>query len=100
MRLIYIPCKDMKEAKKIARTLLKQRLIACANFLPMHSMYWWKGKIKENNETLLLGKSLKKHFKAIQRIVKKLHSYEMPAILQIEADAEKTFDAYVHNEVH
>lgn len=43
---IYITYPNIEEAKKICTHLLEQKLIACANYFPIESAYWWKGKIE------------------------------------------------------
>ena len=81
---LYITTKNKAEAKKIAKVLLKERLCACANiFDKMSSMYWWKGKLEEANETVLIAKTTKNKFSKLSARVKQLHSYDCPCILQI-----------------
>ena len=42
--LLYLTCANENEAKIIARTLVDERLIACANILgTMTSVYRWEG---------------------------------------------------------
>ena len=80
----YIVCKNKSEAKKIGKILLQERLAACVNiFDKMNSMYWWKGKIEEANETVLIAKTTPKLFPKLSKKVKSVHSYEVPCILQI-----------------
>ena len=85
MVLAYIICKDNKEAERISMLLLKKRLIACANIFPVKSLYWWKGKILKHAESVLIAKSSRKKYKKLEREVKKIHSYEVPCILNINA---------------
>jgi periplasmic divalent cation tolerance protein len=93
MILIYITCKDREEAEKISKHLLEKKLIACANIFPIESFYWWKGKIEEDQEVVIIAKSLKKKFEEVKREVKKVHSYEIPCILQIKV--EKVNEEYL-----
>jgi periplasmic divalent cation tolerance protein len=80
----YITCKNRSEAKKIGKVLLQDKLAACVNiFDNMNSMYWWKGKIEDANETVLIAKTTKKLFPKLSKKVKAIHSYEVPCILQI-----------------
>ena len=80
----YITTKNKTEAKKIAKVLLKEKLCACVNiFDNMNSMYWWKNKIEEANETVLIAKTTKNKFSQLSARVKQLHSYDCPCILQI-----------------
>lgn len=82
----YVACGNEKEAHRIAKHLLKKRLIACANIVPrIHSFYWWKKNIVENKEALLLLKTLKKNEQKIIGEIKKVHSYSVPCIEFIEA---------------
>jgi periplasmic divalent cation tolerance protein len=83
MILIYITCKNKIEAKKIANFLIKNRLIACANFFPIESIYRWQEKIVKDKEVVLILKTLEKNFKKIEKEIKKLHSYTIPCILEI-----------------
>jgi periplasmic divalent cation tolerance protein len=70
------------EAEKIAKTLLEERLIACANIIgPVQSLFWWQGKIDEAQEHLILMKTRKDLFSKLSEKVKALHSYQVPEII-------------------
>lgn len=72
------------EATKIVRCLLEERLIACANIIgPISSLFWWKDKIDEATEFLVLMKSSRKLFDKLSARVKAIHSYEVPEILAL-----------------
>lgn len=77
---IYVTCKDEDEAEKIAKKLLEKRLIACANISPIKSLYWWKGKINNDEEVAMIMKTKKGKFEEIKNEIKKIHSYEVPCI--------------------
>ena len=98
MTLMYITCKDKKEARKISSYLLRKRLVACSNMFPIESLYRWKGKIVNGKEYVILAKTLKKNVKRIRKEVKKIHSYEIPCIIDIDADANKDFLEWVRKE--
>ena len=99
MALLYITCRDKKEAEKISSCLLKKRLIACANIFPIRSMYWWKNKIVNNSEYLTIAKTSNKNFKKAAAEAKKLHSYEIPCILRINASANKEYNEWMNREI-
>ncbi len=98
MILIYITCKDNKEAKKISKHLLEKRLIACTNIHPITSMYWWKGKIQEDNEVVLLAKTGEKNYEKVKEEVEKIHSYGTPCILRIKAEANEEYNKWIEEE--
>ena len=78
--IITTPTKN--EANKIVNNLLKNRLIACGNIIgPIYSHYWWKDKIEQSEEFLILAKSKQSMYKRLEERVLKLHSYKIPEIL-------------------
>ncbi len=99
MTLVYITCNDKKEAEKISLHLLRKRLIACANIFPIKSLYWWQGKIVNDDENVIIAKTNNKNFKQLAIEVKKMHSYEIPCILKINAFANKDYEAWANKEM-
>ena len=99
MTLVYITCKDRKEAEMISNHLLRKRLIVCANIFPIKSMYWWKGKITKSSEHVMIAKTNNKNFKKLEAEVKKIHSYEIQCILRINATANKEYEAWLNKEI-
>ncbi len=87
MILVYIVTKDTKESEKIGKHLLKLRLAACVNIVSsVQSMSLWpqhKGTIENTNESILLCKTLADRWDDIEREVKKIHSYQNPAIFSL-----------------
>jgi periplasmic divalent cation tolerance protein len=74
----------MAEAERIARTLLRERLVACVNLVPhVQSRYWWEGKIQSDAEILMIMKTTKDHFSVLTRRIQELHSYTVPEVLSI-----------------
>ncbi len=90
---VYVTVKDGAEAKLIARTVVGERLAACANLLGgIESIYWWQGKVCEDSEVaLILKTSAERKDELIDRI-KELHSYECPCIVCLPiADGNHAF---------
>lgn len=84
MVLIIITTLHKKEAAvKIGKGLLKERLIACYNLFPVESAYWWKGKILEENETLVIMKTNDNNFKKVEAYIKKHPGYEVPEVIAL-----------------
>lgn len=86
VQLIFVTAPDEEVAARIARTLVEERLIACANVLPgLRSIYRWQGAIEEEGEVLLLLKSRAERVPAVAARVKALHPYELPEVLAVPA---------------
>jgi periplasmic divalent cation tolerance protein len=84
--LVLITCGDPAEAKTIARQLVESGLAAGAQILPIESIYRWQGDTVEDQEWLILVKTRRERFGAIEISVRDLHSYEVPPVLMIEMD--------------
>ncbi len=92
VRFIYVTIKDAAEARTLAKTLLSERLIACANILPqIESVYEWQGKVHCDPESVLILKTTVSKVAATIKRVEELHPYETPCALTlaIESGAEK-----------
>lgn len=88
MTIIFITCKNKKEAEKIGLVLLKKKLAACFLVIPgVSSSYRWLGKIKKAEEVILLLKTLSKKFADIEQEIRTTHSYQTPMIAQIPVKA-------------
>lgn len=83
--VVLVTCGSAKEARRIARALVEKRLAACGNILeaPVRSIYRWKGKVETAKEYLLLIKTSRRRFKALQDEVKRLHGYDVPEIIAL-----------------
>ncbi len=99
MIIAYITCKDKAEAKKIAKKLVSERLIGCANIFPVKSVYRWEGKVAEENEYAIICKSAESKFNSIKKSVKEMHSYKVPCIIKINAEADEGYAEWVEGEV-
>jgi periplasmic divalent cation tolerance protein len=83
--VVLVTCGSAKEARRIARALVEKRLAACGNILeaPVRSIYRWKGKVETAKEYLLLIKTSRRRSAALQDVVKRLHSYDVPEIIAL-----------------
>ena len=79
---VYVTAKDSDEAKAIARTVVEERLAACANlFGPIQSVYWWDGKLCEEEEVALVLKTSEVRKNELLARIHEIHSYETPCIV-------------------
>lgn len=82
--IIITTTSSIEEAKKLAHSLVENKLAACANIIPkIISVYNWKNQINEDEEYLLLIKTKEKNFEQVKEKIKELHSYELPEIIMI-----------------
>ena len=98
--IIYVTIGSVDEAQKIAHALVEEKLAACVHIIPkIESVYRWKGKIEEANESVLLVKTTEKHVERTIQTIRNLHSYEVPEILVLPpVGGLKEYLAYVEDE--
>ena len=82
--VILITTSNKREAAKIARELLRHKLAACVNIVEgVESLFWWKAKLDKTRESLLLVKTKKSKLPLVMKLVRSLHSYEVPEIIAL-----------------
>lgn len=80
--VVLVTANSEAQARQIARELLEKKLIACANLVPVRSMFVWQGQIQEEAEVLMIIKTTNASFKAqLEAEIKRLHNYEVPEII-------------------
>ena len=86
-RIILTTAGSHREARKIARALVELRLAACVNIVPkVESVYRWQGKVETAQEWMLIIKTSQKRYKAVEKVIKQLHSYDLPECISIAVE--------------
>ena len=82
--IITTACNDKNNAKEITETLLSKRLVSYGQESKRFSSYYWKGKIVREDEYFLTMGTKKSLYKEIEKEIKSIHVYEVPAITMYE----------------
>lgn len=86
--VVFMTAPKRDEAERLAEILVNERLAACVQILPeVTSFYHWQGKIERDSEFLLLAKTTIDKFAPLERTVRENHSYEVPEIVAVPAEA-------------
>ncbi len=90
-----------EQAEQLARALVERRLAACVNIVgAVCSIYRWKGKIERDGEKLLVIKTSRDKWDEVQRVLRELHSYEVPEILLLPVlDGDPDYLAWLGREL-
>ncbi|MDD5432333.1 MAG: divalent-cation tolerance protein CutA [Candidatus Omnitrophica bacterium] len=82
--VVFVTASSKKEAECIADGLISKKLAACVNIIDgVSSIFTWQGKVDKAKESLLIIKSKKSNMPKIIKLVKSLHSYEVPEIIAL-----------------
>ena len=90
--VVFITAPDEETGVKIAKTLVRKKLAACVNIIRnVRSIYFWKGKVQDEPEVLLVVKTKRYLFEKLKEEVEKIHPYTVPEIIgfDITESAEK-----------
>ena len=82
--VIFITVGTDGEAREIANVLLTSRKAACVNIVPkVDSLFWWQDKLDSTRESLLIVKTKASVLNEIIRLIKEIHSYDIPEIIAL-----------------
>ena len=97
MQLFFTTVGTEDEARHIARTLVDERLCACAQIERIESVYRWQGKVVQEPEWRILFKTGADRYAQVEQRLRELHPYELPAIYSLRPQqALPAFADWVH----
>ena len=77
---VFTTVGSKKEARQLANAMVEAKLAACAQVSKIDSVFTWKGRIERGKEYRVLFKTTEARYEQIERAIRSLHSYELPAI--------------------
>lgn len=88
IRIVLTTTGSREAAAELGRTLVEERLAACATALPgAESIYCWRGEMQNDSEFMLLLKTDVHQLDALYKRLVALHSYETPEFLVLGVEA-------------
>ncbi len=85
---------DIDKGKRMSKLIIDKKLGACVQLVgPIQSTYFWRGKIEESKEWLILIKTKKNLYKKLEELIIKIHPYVTPEIVYFEIAG---FDKYLN----
>jgi periplasmic divalent cation tolerance protein len=92
-RIVLITAPDLETARKLARELVEARAAACVNVVPgLTSIYRWQDAVQEDHEVLLVVKARAETLAELERVVARVHPYEVPEIVALSpASVERRY---------
>jgi periplasmic divalent cation tolerance protein len=85
---VFVTVPDVEQGERIAAALVEERLAACVNVLPgCRSVYRWEGRVQRDDEALMMVKTSREGFAALERRVSELHPYDVPEIIAVDLTA-------------
>jgi periplasmic divalent cation tolerance protein len=102
VRIVVTTVVSPEEGARIGRTLVEERLAACATLLTgAQSIYRWQGQIESSAETVLLLKTESDRLAALDIRLHELHSYQVPEFLVLTVESgSQPYLAWLHSCLH
>jgi periplasmic divalent cation tolerance protein len=76
---------ERDDAGGLASALVERRLAACVNILsPMRSIYRWKGRVTDDQEQILLIKTVDVRIDSVRSFFVENHPYELPEFIVLD----------------
>ncbi len=85
--IVLVTASSRREAAKIGRAVVKKKVAACVNIIPsLISIFRWQGKVQSSSEVLLVVKTSGRRYAALERLIRSMHSYELPEIIALNVE--------------
>lgn len=82
--LVMTTVPDMEVGQILAEKIIEDRLAACVTqFAPVQSLYWWEGKISQDQEYVLFIKTKASLFPRLESKIIQIHPYKVPEIIAL-----------------
>ena len=86
--IVFTTFANEADAARVARALVEERLVACANLLPgARSIYRWREQVEDQREVVVLMKTRKQDWTALISRLHELHPYEVPECIAVRIAA-------------
>ena len=80
-RIVLTTESTLDEANNLGRTLVEERLVACATLVPVvQSIYYWEEQIQSAPETMVVLKTSE------EKRLRELHTYRVPEFLVLPVE--------------
>jgi periplasmic divalent cation tolerance protein len=98
--IVLVTAASRKEAAKLGQAAVKEKVAACVNIVPgVMSIFRWEGKVQESREALLIVKTSERQYTALERLIRSMHSYEVPEIVALKVErGSRQYIAWVERE--
>ena len=96
--LFYVTHSGKEQAGELIRYLLDQKLIACANLMPIESTYWWQGDLCSDAEVVTILKTRPELEATLEKAIMDKHPYDTPCIIRFPVKVNAEYGQWVRDE--
>jgi len=87
MLIVFTTTPGFSEGSQLAEKLVEAKLAACVQIVPqITSIYFWEGRIQNENEQLLLIKTTEEKYLELEKFISENHIYDVPEIISVKSE--------------
>ena len=99
MCLVLTTESDRESGDLLAAELIAARAAACVSMYPITSTYRWDGEVEVAHEVQLVIKTDENHVAAVLGLLRTHHSYDVPEVVVLRAEAGASYKAWMGSEL-
>lgn len=81
--VVYTAVANIEDARKIALSLVTQKLVACAQISNIESIYTWDDAVQQEAEFSVSLKTTGANYALVEAAIRQLHPYQLPEIYAV-----------------
>jgi periplasmic divalent cation tolerance protein len=86
MIFVYTSVNKQDSAKKLAHDAIDNKLAACVDFWPMHSVYEWKGEKVDVDQYMMMFTTHSHLAPKLEDLMSQEHPYSVPMVARVQLD--------------
>lgn len=99
--LVYVTHPSKPEAVQMSARLLNAHLIACVNYFPIESTYWWEWRLTNSDEFITIYKTIPENWEKVKALIEKNHKYTTPCIIKLATvESNESYEQWIRNQIH
>jgi periplasmic divalent cation tolerance protein len=85
--VVLCTCPNQETAVQLAQQIVSTRLAACVNILNnIHSVYYWQEVMESAQEYLMVIKTQRRYYDALEQTLLAHHPYQTPEIIALPVE--------------
>ena len=97
--VFYITAGDEASAQSLGRLAVEEKLAGCSNIFPMTSFFPWDNAMQQENEFVIILKTIPALADQLRSFVAVRHPYEIPCIIDWQVNVNDAYGKWIEDNV-
>lgn len=95
LMLLYVPIATEEQAINLSKLAVDARIAGCTNIFSIRSIFNWDNKLNDENEFVILFKTLPYTVEKLINLIEAHHPYKVPCIIQYEVEVNESYGQWI-----